>query len=236
MSLLQVFGSFKDQLDDHYDRRERLIKLSRDITALSKKWIFTLHRVPIVPTTQHSDVIPEELLKDIAKHRQQIEALVDKAKTELQNSNTWRYQRNISPGVQEFVEALTFQYYIEHQRIPTYESTQELLGSVYLTPADYVLGVADLTGELARRAIAALSQSEPAALAYTTRIATCLRHLVAEFEALDAGRDAEGLRELEKKISVMQSSVKKVELGLFEKCVRRGTERPGQCASETRED
>jgi hypothetical protein len=32
-----IFSTFRDELDQHHDRRERVIKTSRDITALSKK-------------------------------------------------------------------------------------------------------------------------------------------------------------------------------------------------------
>lgn len=32
-----MFETFRDELDEHHDRRERLVKTSRDITALSKK-------------------------------------------------------------------------------------------------------------------------------------------------------------------------------------------------------
>jgi hypothetical protein len=35
--VLSMFEGFRDELDQHHDRRERLIKISRDITALSKK-------------------------------------------------------------------------------------------------------------------------------------------------------------------------------------------------------
>lgn len=33
----EMFEGFRDELDQHHDRRERIIKASRDITALSKK-------------------------------------------------------------------------------------------------------------------------------------------------------------------------------------------------------
>lgn len=36
-SILSIFENFRDELDEHHDRRERIIKKSRDITALSKK-------------------------------------------------------------------------------------------------------------------------------------------------------------------------------------------------------
>jgi hypothetical protein len=32
-----IFETFRGELDEHHDRRERIIKASRDITALSKK-------------------------------------------------------------------------------------------------------------------------------------------------------------------------------------------------------
>jgi len=34
---LSIFENFRNELDEHHDRRERIIKTSRDITALSKK-------------------------------------------------------------------------------------------------------------------------------------------------------------------------------------------------------
>lgn len=34
---LCIFENFRNELDEHHDRRERIIKTSRDITALSKK-------------------------------------------------------------------------------------------------------------------------------------------------------------------------------------------------------
>jgi predicted translin family RNA/ssDNA-binding protein len=34
---MPMFEVFRKELDEHYDRRERIIKASRDITAASKK-------------------------------------------------------------------------------------------------------------------------------------------------------------------------------------------------------
>lgn len=34
---MPMFQTFRAELDEHHDRRERIIKVSRDITALSKK-------------------------------------------------------------------------------------------------------------------------------------------------------------------------------------------------------
>ena len=34
---MPMFEAFRNELDEHHDRRERIIKASRDITAASKK-------------------------------------------------------------------------------------------------------------------------------------------------------------------------------------------------------
>ena len=36
-STMPMFERFRNELDEHHDRRERIIKASRDVTALSKK-------------------------------------------------------------------------------------------------------------------------------------------------------------------------------------------------------
>lgn len=36
-TFMPMFETFRAVLDEHHDRRERIIKASRDITALSKK-------------------------------------------------------------------------------------------------------------------------------------------------------------------------------------------------------
>lgn len=37
LPVIQMFEHFRNELDEHHDRRERVIKASRDITASSKK-------------------------------------------------------------------------------------------------------------------------------------------------------------------------------------------------------
>ena len=32
-----MFEAFRDELDEHHDRRQKIIKVSKDVTALSKK-------------------------------------------------------------------------------------------------------------------------------------------------------------------------------------------------------
>ena len=56
------FAQFKDHaafLDKRHDKRERLVKLSRDITIESKRIIFLLHRIKQLPNDENNEE-PEE--------------------------------------------------------------------------------------------------------------------------------------------------------------------------------
>lgn len=48
-TVLNMFESFREILDERNDRYERLVKLSRDLTIQSKRIIFLLHRVVASP-------------------------------------------------------------------------------------------------------------------------------------------------------------------------------------------
>jgi hypothetical protein len=48
-NVLSMFETFRDELDQHHDRRERLIKASRDITALSKKMCVSFYMDILMP-------------------------------------------------------------------------------------------------------------------------------------------------------------------------------------------
>ena len=47
---LPMFQVFRDQLDEHHDRRERIIKASRDITAASKKMLVLRTPLQLIST------------------------------------------------------------------------------------------------------------------------------------------------------------------------------------------
>jgi predicted translin family RNA/ssDNA-binding protein len=68
MDLNSVFTQIRDNLDAHYDRRERLVKFSRDITALSKKMIFSLQRVQ-----GEIDALPQGIQKEVDTREGEIE-------------------------------------------------------------------------------------------------------------------------------------------------------------------
>jgi predicted translin family RNA/ssDNA-binding protein len=108
---IAMFEGFRADLDAHHDRRERIIKASRDITASSKKIIFTLQRVrnvgqPLPPFVHKANA---QYWDTIAKQYAHIAA-------DLQALNAHRYPQ-ITGGNQEFIEALSFQHYLERQSL-----------------------------------------------------------------------------------------------------------------------
>jgi predicted translin family RNA/ssDNA-binding protein len=84
--LSSIFGRTRDKLDAHYDRRERLVKISRDITALAKKMIFALHRI------QGSvKALPSGITTEVDQKEKDIQRLLEKALPDLQGPNADRY-------------------------------------------------------------------------------------------------------------------------------------------------
>ncbi|KAG2189503.1 hypothetical protein INT44_004645 [Umbelopsis vinacea] len=71
----------------------------------------------------------------------------------------YRYLKSVSPGIEEYVEAVAFFEYLEHGRLLTLEVLQKQIQSAGLgeafiiTDEDYLNGLGDLTGELMRYAI-----------------------------------------------------------------------------------
>ena len=135
------------------------------------------------------------------------------------------------------MEAASLQYYVETQRLITYEEAQARVpGGMSLTEDDYVLGLFDLVGELMRFAITSMATNGalPRGSAQGSEnegrdILTDLRSLRASFETLDTThgtQDGSPLkRDLEKKMEVMKTSVEKVENAVYGMIIR-GRERP----------
>ncbi|KDE05743.1 hypothetical protein MVLG_03835 [Microbotryum lychnidis-dioicae p1A1 Lamole] len=238
-SLLDDFAGFRTELDAHQDRRERVIKTSRDITALSKKLIFTLHRITNTPRA----TVLQEAEAKIAQLRE----LFIKVHVEVQGDQFWRYEKAISPGMQEYLEGWTFYYYMLHQRIPTLSEAQASLLSplpaepsesttkpndrtplVRVTGEDYLGGIADLTGELMRLAIASIGKSLAAATAATggdkgediDDLGSLVRAIKGDLDPL-----APYARWLGKKLVVLDQSLSKIELASYNLKVR-GAEFP----------
>ncbi|KAF2258389.1 Translin [Lojkania enalia] len=153
-----MFENFRIELDEHHDRRERIIKASRDITASSKKIIFTLQRIRNVGVS-----LPEFAVKNNAQYWKTIETQYKAVSADLRGINAYRY-RQITWGNQEFMESLCFQHYLETQTLISYDEAKMHIasmsgeaGPVLLTPEDYILGIFDMIGELMRFSITSMA-------------------------------------------------------------------------------
>lgn len=129
------------------------------------------------------------------------------------------------------MEAVSFQHYLETQRLVSYTDAQaKIPGGIMLTEDDYVLALFDLVGELMRFAITGMATNGALPRGGAVKgeggggeerdIVGDLRGMRAGFEGLDgAGKRAE------KKMEVMRTCVEKVEGAVYGMIVR-GRERP----------
>ncbi|KAI5808687.1 Translin family-domain-containing protein [Peziza echinospora] len=224
-----MFNTFRDELDEHHDRRERVIKASRDITAQSKKMIFTMQR-----TRSLTPPLAPFIAKDLSLRQSQIDALFTSILPDIGTGtlNAYRYQRNISGGIQEYLEAVSFHHYLLHGTLLTVAQAQASLPSgVILTIADYLGGIFDLVGEMMRIGITLIATTPLAGPGKggieTPKILSDLREFRQFFEALDTARGGYGGigKDVDKKMSVMVACVEKVEMAVYGMIVR-GSERP----------
>ena len=81
--LLAQFSSFRSELDAHQAQRERIVKLSRDVTALSKQLIFALHRVGTGRPMESVFREAEGKFKDLR-------GLFEKLQGEVRGADFWR--------------------------------------------------------------------------------------------------------------------------------------------------
>lgn len=151
-----MFETFRDELDEHHDRRMKIGNVSRQVTALSKKIIFLLQRV-----RKLSQPIPEHIQSEIDDRVREIAELLATIQEDVQGMNRHRYRLDC---LEEFVEAVSFVHYLRHQTLMTPQEAQKALpANIPLTAPDYVFGIFDLTGEMMRfaTAVTALSGHMP---------------------------------------------------------------------------
>jgi predicted translin family RNA/ssDNA-binding protein len=177
--------------------------------------------------------IPPKIASDTQERAAATQKQLISIAPDLTGINAWRYQRQISGGIQEYMEAVSFEHYLRHQTLITIEEAKKPLpGSIDLTGDDYVLGIFDLVGELMRFAITTMATtgSLPGSKngnGEERDILMDLRSLRTSFQALDTTScGGTGLgKDVEKKMEVMKTCVEKVETAVYGMIIR-GRERP----------
>ncbi len=171
---------------------------------------------------------------EIGQRSSSIVQLFKSIAADLQGLNGWRYQRQISPGLQEYIEAVSFAFYLRHQSLITpQEVSQGIPADIAVNVDDYILGIFDLVGEMMRFAITTMATSGSLPGKEKTQppgertILTDLRLLRTSFEKLDTNASkSTGLgKDIEKKMEVMKTCVEKVENSVYGMIIR-GRERP----------
>lgn len=222
----QQFSVFRDEIDEHNDRRERLIKVSRDVTSLSKKVIFLLHRVDVscaraavsidstAPSDERKYRANEKVFSDAEAKIAEIVALLRQTAIEeslAAKERAQRYERNVAGGVEEFIEALSFFHYLRTGTLITLPEVQARFcdnsGAALLNVPGhrYLLGLSDLTGELMRLATNAVGLGDVHGH-LVTQILTLIRTLHAALDPF-----VPYIRDMRKKQAVTAQSLHKIE-------------------------
>lgn len=213
-----AFAEIASSLDAFNDRRERVVKASRDTTRDSKKVIFALLRY--TPATRDTTLAAGgDALLAI---RTVIAARIAK---EVDAEMYPELQRSFSGGIQEYVEAAVLHAYLRDGRLVSQKTLSAEVADacraegtfeMHVDEGDYVLGVADTTGELMRLATMAGGKGD---FETCEGVRVFLNTMVMLFEGIKLpGRAA---RDLRFKMGVMKTSYAKVELLCFNLCMRR---------------
>ncbi|XP_008299944.1 translin-associated protein X [Stegastes partitus] len=233
-SVIAAFRVFQQELDTKHDKYERLVKISRDVTIESKRTIFLLHRMTNVPD-------PEDVLNDAEVKLDGVRQKIGQIAEELRGEDIFQFHRAFTPGIQEYVEAVSFLHYIRHRSLISLEEINarlvfmrtekadakgsaegQPLGTQVLTfqvtPSDYLLGVADLTGELMRMCISSVGNGD---IDTPFQLSQFLRQIHDGFSYIGNT----GPYEVSKKLHTLRQSLGKVEDACYTLRVR-GSEIP----------
>ncbi|KKA29849.1 hypothetical protein TD95_000442 [Thielaviopsis punctulata] len=215
-----MFEKFRDELDEHYDRKERIVKASRDVTAASKKIIFSLQRVRAL-----NKPLPPPIQKEVDARLAAIKASLEPIAGDLAGLNAYRYHSQMR-CLEELVEALSFMHYIRTQTLISPAQAQEAVpvAQVQISAHDYLYGVFDLFGEMMRFATVAAGRVGSLAAGDGRGERSMLQdiqEMSAQFEILP---EMPG-KSYRLKMEEMRNSVKKVEVLGYGLAIRR-SERP----------
>ena len=121
------FEKIRKEMEDFDIKRESVIQQSREIISLSKRIIYALHR------------------NDIKSASSYVKEIEDKKKGLI--GVDIKMDINITQtALQEYVEALCYYHFVKDKKVPTKSSLK-------VDTESYLMGLCDLTGELARKAV-----------------------------------------------------------------------------------
>ena len=122
------FDKLRKDIQEYDSKREDLIKKSRDLLKLSKQLIYSVHRGELDKA--------EILLKEIEQEHDNLNKIAE-------HDNKLVYEGSYKVAVQEYVEAALYYHFIKDGK----------LIDIDVLSNHYILGLADLPGELVRKAV-----------------------------------------------------------------------------------
>ncbi|KZC06382.1 Translin-associated protein X, partial [Dufourea novaeangliae] len=208
--IVQQFRAYAAELDEKHDRFERIVKIGRDINIESKKIICLLHSIDKESKEESVLQETETRLQNVAQN------LFKRIALELENQDFYQYLKVYRASSEEYIEALTFYQYLhsgnlqgwtELQKIITYTTSDksdiETLNTL-VTPYEYILGIADLTGELMRKCINNLATGDIASCYQTCNF---VRNMYKGFLSCTNMSN----REMNRKLFTLKQSLYKME-------------------------
>jgi len=175
------FRSIGKEMSEIDKQREVLIKKSRDVLKLSKQLIYALHRNNLKESNS--------LLSKVKKEKIKLDNIANKYKKLI-------YEGSYSEALQEYVEALSYYAFVSKKKIPT-------RASLKVGTEDYLMGICDLTGELARRAVALTVKKE---FKTVSKIKNIIEEIYGEFLNFNLRNS-----QLRKKSDSIKWNLKKIE-------------------------
>lgn len=122
------FSKLQQEFHAYDEEREKLIKKSRDVLKLSKLVIYAVHRDEMKEAT--------ELVREIEKEKKELEKIAT-------HDAKMAYEGSYKVAIQEYVEAILYYEFVKNGKLPEIKVLAE----------HFILGLADLPGELVRRAV-----------------------------------------------------------------------------------
>lgn len=185
----KIFSRIKKELEKKDELRETVIKNSRPIIKQSKQAIYALHRNSIPEAKKHLDFAKIELnkLKDIFK------------------VNPGLVVGAYNAAVQEFVEGYSYYLFVKENRLI---SDKEL----NVNAENYLLGICDLTGELARRAVFSVVNENYSEVKKIKDFVSTIHNEFLNFDLRNS--------ELRKKSDSIKWNMKKIEEVLYDLKIR----------------
>lgn len=181
--VIKAFRGYASELDDKHDRYERIVKFSRDITVESKRLIFLLHTVDL-RNPNSTKTLSDALVRLNSLCTNSFASIAK----ELEGRDPYQYARAFSAGLQEFVEAFTYYDYLCNDSIMDWTDIQKKLTyaleledsseatatetdncsapaatkelTCLVQPVEFMLGLADLSGEVMRKCINSLGSGD----------------------------------------------------------------------------